>query len=129
VHKPSTAVIGYHGTKNLSLVLREGLRVQPYQGWGCPLGHVCISPTPELAASYALGPDAGIVTVNLDGLDLPAEMFVGSEMRLHHDVEPERLQVFTEPVIASDAEHVDPGKTSLGQHPTCLRLLRERGYL
>jgi hypothetical protein len=104
-------VIGYHGTKQLSLVLTDGIRVPPYEGWGCRIGHVCLAETPEIAAAFALGPDAGIVTVNLDGLDLPEEGFVGSEMRLHEDIGPERLTLFTESVIDSLAGHTDPAKT------------------
>jgi hypothetical protein len=121
-------VIAYHGTKSLSTVLRDGLRVPPYEGWGCRIGHVCIAETPEIAAAFALGPDAGIVTVKLDGLDLPEEGFHGGEMRLHEDVPPERLELFTEPVIGSLEGHADPAATtSEGQHPTCIRLLVERG--
>jgi hypothetical protein len=121
-------VIGYHGTKQLSSVLREGLRVPAYEGWGCRIGHVCFSSTPEIAAAFALGTDAGIVTVRLDGLDLPEEGFHGGEMRLHQDVPRERLELFTEPVIPSLAGHLDPAtSTPEGQHPTCIRLLVERG--
>jgi hypothetical protein len=64
-------VVGYHGTKQLSTVLREGLRRPAYKGWGCRIGHVCIAETPEIAAALALGPDAGVVTVRLDGLAYP----------------------------------------------------------
>jgi hypothetical protein len=43
-------------------------------------------------------------------------------------VPPERLELFTEPVIGSLAGHEDPAKTTReGQHPTCIRLLVERG--
>jgi hypothetical protein len=124
----SFSLIGYHGTKKLSVVLGEGLRVPPYQAWGCRIGHVCISSTPEIAAAFALGPDGGIVRVKLDGLDLPKEGFHGGELRLHEDVPPERLELYAEPVIGSLAGHADPATTTPeGQHPTCIRLLVERG--
>jgi hypothetical protein len=53
-------VVGYHGTKQLSTVLRDGLCVPAYEGWGCRIGHVCIAETPEIAAAFALGPDDGV---------------------------------------------------------------------
>jgi hypothetical protein len=98
------------------------------RGLGCRIGHVCIAETPEIAAAFALGPDAGVVTVKLDGLHLPEEGFHGGEMRLHEDVPPERLELFTEPVVGSLEGHADPAATTPeGQHPTCIRLLVERG--
>ena len=100
----------------------------PYDGSGCRIGHVCIAETPQVAAMFARGPEAGVVTVDLSGFDLPLEGFHGGELRLHEDVPPERLSAHTEPVTASLEGHVDPGNTPAGQHPTCLRLLVERGY-
>jgi hypothetical protein len=113
----------YHGTKHLSAILESGLLVPPYTR-GCAIGHVCLTDRPAIAAALAYGgSDPGIVEVDLSGLDLPEEGFVGSEMRIHHDISCERLTVYLEPVTPSMYGHVDPGHTPEGQHPTCLRLL------
>jgi hypothetical protein len=119
-------VKAYHGTKQLRAALREGLVVPPYNGVGCRIGHVCLTDIPAIAAWVAeRGDDPGIVEVDLDGLELPEEGFVGHEMRLHHNVEPRRLTVFTTRVRPSREGHIDPAHMPGGNHPTCLRLLRE----
>ncbi|HVA32436.1 MAG TPA: hypothetical protein VMU58_14325 [Gaiellaceae bacterium] len=123
----------YHGTKHLSAVLRDGLRVPPYPGWGCRIGHVCLTDRPEIAAELSLrGEDPGVVEVDLTELELPPEGFVGCEMRIHHDIEPERLAIYTAPVVPSIEGHVDPITYPGENHPTCLRLLaqaRAAGHL
>ena len=106
--------------------MREGLRVPPYPGWGCRLGHICLTDRPAIAAELAArGEDPGIVEIDLSGLDLPEERFVGSEMRIHHDIPPERLTVLTDEVVPSMEGHVDPVNYPGGNHPTCIRLLTE----
>jgi hypothetical protein len=128
-----TPRIGYHGTKNLSAVLAEGLRIQTWRGWGCPFGHICLTDLPEIAAEMAWTPESGIVVVDLLGIPLPAEGFVGHEMRLHQDVPASALSVYGERVVPSLAQHVGPAKAyERQQHPTCLRLIdaaREEGWL
>jgi hypothetical protein len=125
--------IAYHGTKQLSAVLADGLRCSPWPGYGCPFGHVCLTDLPEIAAALALGPNGGIVAVDLTQLDLPSEGFVGHEMRLHNDVPASALTRYTEPVTSSMEKHVDPALVyERGQHPTCLRLIdqgRAEGWL
>lgn len=126
MHTPVTpgVLIGYHGSKQLDRVLREGLVIRhDWRDGGCPFGHICIADRPEIAAAM-VDPGTSILRVDLAGLDLPEEGFVGGELRLHHDVEPERLSLVGRKVAPSLAGHVDPYHGyPLRQHPTCVRLM------
>jgi hypothetical protein len=83
--------------------------------------HLSIAETPGIAAEYA--DDGGAVfEVDLGGLDLPEEGFVGGEMRLHEDVPPGRLQRMEPKPRVDRAGHVDPFYMPGENHPTCLRL-------
>jgi hypothetical protein len=116
----------YHGTKHLSEILRVGIQIPAYRGWGCVLGHICLTDRPAIAAWIAeRGDDPGVVEVDLAGIELPPEGFVGCEMRIHHAIEPERLTVYMEPVTPSPDGHVDPIGYPGGNHPTCIRLLSQ----
>jgi hypothetical protein len=117
-------LIGYHGTKSFENVKRDGLRIS--HNWlegGCPLGHICVAETPEIAAAMA-APGTPVIVVDLDGLEIPEEGFAGGEMRIHHDLEPERLSIYGRDVAPSLAGHVDPYYGyPLRNHPTCVRLM------
>lgn len=115
-------IAGYHGTNDVEEVLTDGLLVKQASSLGCPIGHLCIAETPEIAAMFG----SHVLVVDLDGFELPVEGFWGGEMRIHHDIPPERLSKYRHRVEPSLAGHVDPGHSPEGQHPTCIRLRKAR---
>jgi hypothetical protein len=115
------SIVGYHGTKALSEVLRNGLRVDRVR---LRCRHVCLSPTPELAAMFAFGDDAGVLRVDLGELGVPP--FVGNEARSHVDISPDRLAVVDGEIVPTLEGHIDPAKAygPVRNHPHCWPYLR-----
>jgi len=111
-------VVGYHGTDDAESVLREGLLRARAVSLGCPVGHICVAETPELAAMFG----RYVIEIDLDGLE-GLSPFVGLEARVHGNIPRERLQLYERDVIPSLDGHIDPGNTPSGQHPACLALL------
>jgi len=109
-------LVGYHGTRALSKVLRKGLRVNR-TGLGCR--HICLSPAPELAAMFAFGEDAAVLQVDLEGLGIPS--FIGNEARSHVNISPDRLTVIEREIIPSFMSPVDPVTVyaPVQNHPHC----------
>ena len=111
--------VGYHGTDDLEAVLEDGLLVRKADSHGCPIGHLCIAESPEIAAAFG----EHVLVIDLTGLELPSEGFCGGEMRIHHDISADRLSVFPHPVVGSLAGHADPFYAyPEHQHPACVRL-------
>jgi hypothetical protein len=117
-------LIGYHGTRAVSQVLRDGLSTAACRSQACK--HICFSSTPELAAMFAIDadgamcPDGGIVIVdNLEEFGVPE--FVGNEARTHVDIPPERVRLLETTVVPSMDGHVDPGLAypPVNNHPHC----------
>jgi hypothetical protein len=109
--------IGYHGTDDLEEVLAAGLLREKAISLGCPLGHISIAQTPELAACFG----TYVLEVDLAELD-GVSQFVGLEARVHNDIPAERIKLYPKAVKCSMAGHIDPGRTPEGQHPACIAL-------
>lgn len=107
----NVVVRGYHGTKDIDAVLREGLRVDACRPGPCR--HICVSDWPEVAAAFG-----DVVVVELDGL---VDEIIGGEARIHVDVPAERISRFTDPVVPSLAKHLDPywAYPAVRNHPHC----------
>jgi hypothetical protein len=113
-------VIAYHGidAEDVDAVLAEGLLVaktglaRERRFW-----HLSFAETPGIARHHGT-----VVKVDLAGLDLPAEGFVGGELRLHEDVTPERLELLVPQPEVDRTGFLDPAKDGRTNHPTCLRL-------
>ncbi len=120
-------MIAYHGTKNPDAVLREGLLCSKTPAWGnppeCVCEHVCLFDNPAAAAELGT-----VIAVDLEGLELPPEGFFNTEMRIHHDIPPDRLSLYPDDVEPDWGDWKDPFyATEEQQHPTCVRVLKEQG--
>ena len=106
-------MVGYHGTDEAEAVLRDGLLKAKAVSLGCPLSHICIAETPELAAAFG----RFVLEVDLDGLK-GLSAFAGGEARVHGDIRPERLRLY-------EGDVAPAGQTPEAQHPSCRELWRE----
>jgi hypothetical protein len=106
-------MVGYHGTDDAEAVLRDGLLKARAVSAGCPLSHICIAETPELAAAFG----RFVLEVDLDGLK-GLSAFADGEARVHGDIPPDRLRLYEGDVAAS-------AQVPEGQHPSCRALWRE----
>jgi hypothetical protein len=113
-------VTAYHGVaaEDLDSVLAEGLLLSKTD-WAREglYWHLSFAETPGIAAAYGI-----VVAADLSGLDLPEEGFVGSELRLHENVSPERLSVLDPQPPIDERGFDDPRYYEGGNHPTCRRL-------
>jgi hypothetical protein len=106
-------MVGYHGTDEAETALRDGLRKARTVSAGCPLSHICIVDSPELAAAFG----RVVLEVELDGLK-GLSAFAGGEARVHGDIGPERLRLY-------EGDVAPAGRTAELQHPSCRELWRE----
>jgi hypothetical protein len=107
-------MVGYHGTDDADTVLRDGLRKARVVSLGCPLAHIRIAETPELAATFG----RVVLEVELDGLKGLSE-FVAGEARVHGDIPPERVRLHEGAIAAA------PQRAAEAEHPSCQALWRE----
>jgi len=112
-------MVGYHGTDDADAVLRDGLLRAKSASFGCPVGHICVAETPELAATFG----RYVIEIDLDGLE-GLSAFVGLEARVHGNIPAQRLRLYERDVEPSREGHVDPAGTPDGQHPSCIALWR-----
>ena len=110
----------YHGVpkEDLDSVLAKGLLVaRTHWAREGRFWHLSFAQTPGIAAEYGV-----VLEVDLVGLDLPEEGFVGGELRMHEDIPPSRLSVLDPQPPPDRSGFGDPGLSARGNHPTCLRL-------
>jgi len=113
-------LLAYHGVRadDLASVLTEGLLVaRTHWAREGRFWHLSLAETPGIAAGYGV-----VVEVNLAGLDLPDEGFVGGELRMHEDIAPDRLRLLDPQPPTDTTGFIDFAKVGRVNHPTCLRL-------